>query len=83
MDDKEQSKQHNEQFDRFSRLMFGSFPPRSHQSHDNTPVQNESSSQQGLDFMQLMQNIDTLVASFDQLKPLMKKITSLIDMLKK
>ena len=83
MEDKEQSKQHNnEQFDRFSRLMFGAFPPRSHQSHDSPSVRNESSPQQGLDFMQLMQNIDTLMSSFDQLKPLMKKITSLVDMLK-
>ncbi|BDG48398.1 MULTISPECIES: hypothetical protein [Parageobacillus] len=82
VDDQEQTKQHNEQADRFSRLMFGSFPPRSRQSRDES-VQNEFSSQQGLDFSQLMQNIDTLISSFDQLKPLMKKITSFVNMLKK
>ena len=82
VDDQEQTKQHNEQFDRFSRLMFGPFPPRSRQSRDAS-VQNESSSEQGLDFSQLMQNIDTLISSFDQLKPLMKKITSFVNMLKK
>jgi hypothetical protein len=83
MDDKEQSKQPSEQLDRFSRLMFGPFPPRSYQSHDNPAARTESSSQQDIDFMQIIQNIDTLVASFDQLKPLIKKITSLVDMFKK
>ncbi|GMN99465.1 hypothetical protein [Parageobacillus thermoglucosidasius] len=82
MDDQKQTKQQNEQMDRFSRLMFGSFPPRSRQSRDGS-VQNDLSFQQGPDFLQLMQNIDTLVTSFDQLKPLMKKITSFVNMLKK
>lgn len=82
MEEQEQTKEHNEQFDRFSRLMFGPFPPRPRQPRDAS-VQNESSSEQGLDFSQLMQNIDTLISSFDQLKPLMKKITSFVNMLKK
>jgi hypothetical protein len=82
MADNEQQQQQDKPLDRFSRLMFGPFPP-SRQSNDGAAMQNESPSQQNLDFMQLLQNIDTLVASFDQLKPLMKKITSFIDVLKK
>lgn len=81
MADHEEQKQQDRPLDRFSRLMFGPFPP-SRQSNDGASIQNEAPSQQGLDFMQLLQNIDTLVASFDQLKPLMKKITSFVDMLK-
>jgi hypothetical protein len=82
MADHEEQKQQDKQLDRFSRLMFGSFPP-SRQSNDSPSMQHNAPSQQSPDFMQLFQNIDTLVASLDQLKPLMKKITSIVDMLKK
>jgi hypothetical protein len=81
MADNEQQQQ-DKPLDRFSRLMFGPFPP-SRQSNDGPSMQHDASSQQGPDFIQLLQNIDTIVASFDQLKPLMKKITSFIDVLKK
>jgi hypothetical protein len=81
MEDNEQSKQTNQRSnDRFSRLMFGPFPPQ----QSTNPSQNrETAPQQGLDFIQLMQDIDTLVSSFDKLKPLMKKFTSFVDLLKK
>jgi hypothetical protein len=82
MADHEEQKQHDKQQDRFSRLMFGSFPP-SRQSNDNPSMQQDGPSPQGPDFMQLFENVDKLVASFDQLKPLMKKITSIVNMLKK
>ncbi|MBB5325567.1 hypothetical protein HNQ34_002668 [Anoxybacillus tepidamans] len=73
----ENDKQTNEQpTDRFSRLMFGAFPSRER-------VEKTSSPQQELDWIQLMQDIDTLVSSFHQLKPFMRTITSFIDSLKK
>ncbi|EZP78802.1 hypothetical protein H839_03001 [Parageobacillus genomosp. 1] len=81
MADNEQQQQ-DKPLDRFSRLMFGPFPP-SRQSNDNPSMKDDAPAQQGPDFIQLLQNIDTFVASFDQLKPLMKKITSFVDMLKK
>jgi hypothetical protein len=66
--------------DRFSRLMFGPFPP---QQSTNLFQNRTTAPQQGLDFIQLMQDIDTLVSSFDKLKPLMRKFTSFFDLFKK
>ncbi|MDE8565248.1 hypothetical protein PNH38_15425 [Anoxybacillus rupiensis] len=77
----EEEKQPTHQLnDRFSRLMFGDFPFR---QEKQTNVAETSSSQQGVDFLQLMQDIDTLVSSFHQLKPFMKTFTSFTDLLKK
>jgi hypothetical protein len=73
----------NEYHDRFSRLMFGPFPPRQNQNTENQ-VGNDSRSlhSQEFDLIQLMENIDTLVSSFEKFKPLMKKITPLFDLFK-
>ncbi|MBA2874918.1 hypothetical protein [Thermaerobacillus caldiproteolyticus] len=80
---KEQNEQTNQREDRFSRLMFGPFPSRQRENVLGKSEFSEFPPQQGLDFMQLMQDIDTLVSSFNQLKPLMKKFTSFVDLFKK
>jgi len=73
----ENDKQPTEQpTDRFSRLMFGTFPSRER-------IEKTSSPQQELDWIQLMQDIDTLVSSFQRLKPFMRNMTSFVDLFKK
>ncbi|ANB60567.1 hypothetical protein [Anoxybacteroides amylolyticum] len=67
---------HEQPIDRFSRLMFGSFPLQER-------TKQLSSSSQPLDLLQLMQDIDTIVSSFYQLKPFVRTISSFIDSLKK
>jgi hypothetical protein len=71
----------NEYNDRFSRLMFGPFPPRQTMSDKNETSYSEPS--QEIDFMQLMKDIDTLVSSFEKLKPIVKQISPLFDLFKK
>ncbi|ATO36827.1 MULTISPECIES: hypothetical protein [Geobacillus] len=74
--------QHREPHDRFSRLMFGPFPPRQtdrreeREETDPPPLPN-------IDFMKLFENVSVLTDSLQQLKPLVKKISSLVDFIKK
>jgi hypothetical protein len=73
----------NEYDDRFSRLMFGPFPPRQNQNTQNQGGNDDRSlHSQEFDLIQIMENIDTLVSSFEKFKPLMKKITPLFDLFK-
>jgi hypothetical protein len=65
--------------DRFSRLMFGPFPPRQAIKKDET---NFSEPPHQIDFMQLMKDIDTLVSSFEKFKPIIKQITPLFNLFK-
>ncbi|MCL6585268.1 MAG: hypothetical protein K6T72_01910 [Anoxybacillus sp.] len=73
----EDDKQIPEQpIDRFSRLMFGASPPQERTKQLSSPSQQ-------LDLLQLMQDIDTIVSSFYQLKPFVRAISSFVDSLKK
>jgi hypothetical protein len=72
----------NEYNDRFSRLMFGTFPPRQAMTEHKTDETNYSDPLHQVDFMQLMKDIDTLVSSFEKLKPIVKQITPLFNLFK-
>ncbi|MGG3162409.1 hypothetical protein ABEO87_12235 [Geobacillus stearothermophilus] len=76
------SGQSREERDRFSRLMFGPFPPnrtgRREEREETEPLPLPN-----IDLMKLVENVSTLTDSLQQLKPLIKKISSLIDGLKK
>ncbi|WP_027408933.1 hypothetical protein [Anoxybacteroides tepidamans] len=76
----EQKQTHEQASDRFSRLMFGNFP---RQQTENTARTDTLPSGQGVDFIKLMEDIDTLVSSFNRLKPLMKTFNSFGDLFKK
>ncbi|QHN48550.1 hypothetical protein EPB69_03905 [Geobacillus stearothermophilus] len=76
------SQQSREERDRFSHLMFGPFPPnRTGRQEERTET--EPLPLPNIDLMKLVENVGTLTDSLQQLKPLIKKISSLIDGLKK
>ncbi|NNU84695.1 hypothetical protein ETC05_12940 [Geobacillus sp. BMUD] len=79
----EAQEQQRERQDRFSRLMFGSFPSLATGEHKDQGNGIEPPSLPNIDFMKLFENVNTLADSLQQLKPLVKKITSLVDLLKK
>jgi hypothetical protein len=68
--------------DRFSRLMFGPFPPRQAITEHKKDETNFSEPPHQIDFMQLMKDIDTLVSSFEKFKPIIKQITPLFNLFK-
>mgnify|MGYP001201215289 CR=1 FL=1 len=74
--------QSREQRDRFSRLMFSPFPP---QQADRQEERDEAESPPlpTIDLMKLFENVSVLTDSLQQLKPLVKKISSLVDFMKK
>ncbi|WPZ19133.1 hypothetical protein UM396_04225 [Geobacillus subterraneus] len=82
MADSQTPKQPREQRDRFSRLMFGPFPPN---QTDRREEQGETEPLPlpNIDFMKLFENVSVLTDSLQQLKPLVKKISSLVDFMKK
>jgi|GEM_PF-702346 len=71
--------------DRFSRLMFGAFPPPQTPTREQVEREyaNPSASAQEVDFVQLMENVNAIVSSLEKLKPLIKKISPLMDLFKK
>jgi hypothetical protein len=73
----------NEYNDRFSRLMFGSFPSRQAMTEHKTDETNYSDPLHQIDLMQLMQDIDTIVSFFEKFKPIVKQITPLFKLFKK
>ncbi|KYD24456.1 hypothetical protein ABES66_05735 [Geobacillus stearothermophilus] len=79
----EAQEQHHERQDHFSRLMFGSFPSRTTGEREDQGSEAEPPLLPNIDFMKLFENVNTLADSLQQLKPLVKKITSLVDLLKK
>ncbi|CAM3995857.1 hypothetical protein NSQ51_04030 [Geobacillus sp. FSL K6-0789] len=79
----EAQEQHRERQDHFSRLMFGSFPSRTTGEREDQGSEAEPPLLPNIDFMKLFENVNTLADSLQQLKPLVKKITSLVDLLKK
>ncbi|AGT31129.1 hypothetical protein M493_04115 [Geobacillus genomosp. 3] len=74
--------QRREQRDRFSRLMFGPFPPRQADRQEERE-ETEPLPLPNIDFMKLFENVGVLTDSLQQLKPLVKKISSLVDLMKK
>jgi hypothetical protein len=67
---------------RFDQLMFGNRKPRSHEA--NTPTNkgpNQSPSQE-FDLMGMLQNVDQLMGSFNQFKPMVKQLSPLLDLFK-
>ncbi|WP_044736091.1 hypothetical protein [Geobacillus kaustophilus] len=79
----EAQEQHGEPRDRFSRLMFGPFPLRPAGDREDQGNGAEPPLLPNIDFMKLFENVNRLADSLQQLKPLVKKITSLVDLLKK
>ncbi|MEO2077537.1 MAG: hypothetical protein ABGX20_19550 [Bacillus sp. (in: firmicutes)] len=63
--------------DRFTSLMFG----HDKQHPDHNHQQNPSQQQATIDYVELMENIDTLMESIKGFKPLFKKVSPFIDQL--
>jgi hypothetical protein len=77
----EEKQKLNEQTDgnRFNRLMFGS--RRDHEKKDSQTAANQS--QPSIDFEELIVNIDTLMESARNLKPLFQKAYPFVEQLLK
>jgi hypothetical protein len=73
----DEDKQNNEVLpeDRFARFMFGG--KREHRSGQQTPTNNQSS----IDYETLLENIDILMESAQNLKPVFKKVYPFIEQL--
>jgi hypothetical protein len=78
-----EQKQTPQYSDRFSRLMFGPFPPRQAVTEHSKDRSDTSEPAQEIDFVKLMEDINTLVSSFEKFKPIINKITPLFDLFKK
>jgi hypothetical protein len=78
-DDKSEANEYN---DRFSRLMFGPFPSRQAMTEHKKDETHFSDPLHQIDFMQLMKDIDTLVSSFEKIKPIVKQLTPLYNLFK-
>ncbi|MDQ0215673.1 hypothetical protein J2S13_002091 [Oikeobacillus pervagus] len=67
----------------FDRLMFGrqTIPPQSRNGQNETNKKYEEGG--SINFQDMMMNIDSLMTSFNQLKPMIKKISPLLDKWKK
>jgi predicted component of type VI protein secretion system len=79
-DKKEQ--QEEVRVDNFTKLMFGPIPP-----HHNVKERKEQKSTEGnlqqIDYAQLMRQIDEIMNSLNQLKPIFRKLSPLLKYLKK
>ncbi|RSK26461.1 hypothetical protein EJF36_06080 [Bacillus sp. HMF5848] len=76
-----------QQLDRFTQLMFGANGPRRSFTSPSDSAQTQRSpeqlnSNQNVDYMQLMQQFDDIMGSVQRLKPLLREITPVIDLLK-
>jgi hypothetical protein len=74
MEEDESRETHNDE-DPFTRMMFGSGNP------GNRNTENDLLQPSGLDFEELMVNIDALVESAKNLKPLFQKVFPVIEKL--
>ncbi|NNV07734.1 hypothetical protein [Geobacillus sp. C56-T2] len=82
MADSPAPKPSNKATDRFSRLMFQPFPPRRAERQEETG-ENEVLPLPDIDWVKLFDQVGALTDSLQQLKPLMRKMTSLVDLFKK
>lgn len=73
---KDQEQNNTNQNDRFSQLMFGTFPPQR-----NHPQNKEEEPE--IDFMQIINQIDSIIGSLNELKPMLKQLTPLLNIFKK
>lgn len=74
MEEKEQNMERNDD-DRFNRFMFG--PGRAH--HRNTEKESKRSNPSSLDIGAILGDIDVLMKSAQNLKPLLNKVYPLVD----
>lgn len=84
--EKDSRNKENEYRDRFSQLMFGPFPSSqmpTPEHHGTGERENSPPLAREFDFAQFVENVDTLVSSLQKLKPLVRKITPLMDLFKK
>lgn len=68
--------------DKFDRLMFG---PRSAKRNENVPSEAKSNQNHadGVDFNQLMGQINDIMTSIDKIKPALKDLSPLLDYFRK
>lgn len=64
--------------DRFSELMFGSRSSQLKQGNDQEPTKTDE-----VNYFTLMEQIDDIMGSIDNLKPVFKHFTPIIDYIKK
>jgi hypothetical protein len=67
---------------RFDQLMFGNRKPPSNESKPTTSQGSNQSSSEEFDFMGMLQNVDQLMGSFNQFKPMVKQLSPLLDLFK-
>jgi hypothetical protein len=84
----EKSLSNDSKRDRFSELMFGrSTPIRSEQPSNEQSQQivdaKDQAKEQELDYVQIMTQIDSIMGSINQLKPMIKQLTPFLSFFKK
>lgn len=75
--DKQEEERGSSEVDRFDRLMFGS---RAKKVEEDAP---EVTKEDGVDFNQLMGQIDEIMTSIDKIKPALKNLSPLLDYFRK
>lgn len=76
--------QSNNRRDRFSQFMFGTRPQqKSNEEAQPAKETEEQPNGQEIDFIQIMSQIDSIMGSINELKPMFKQITPLLNIFKK